>query len=109
MNRSEKYYLAFMCVALLVVTFCLGCGASQLYDDTQLDSFIELTGALSVANTSSTPINPYALPIGIALAGISAMLEALRRKERSARKHAEHKLNFTGLLTPTVNDAPGET
>lgn len=61
-----------------------------------LDSMIELAAAFSLANTTSAPINPYALPIGIGLAGITAMLEALRRKEKSGRKFAEHKLNAPG-------------
>jgi len=58
-----------------------------------LDSIIEIAQAFSIANTASAPVNPYALPINIALAGIAAMLEALRRKEKSARKHAEQELN----------------
>lgn len=57
------------------------------------DSLLDTIDGLVVANTASAPVNPYATPINIGLAGVAAILEALRRKERSGRKHAEQELN----------------
>lgn len=53
---------------------------------------LNLLKALRAGNTASFPFNPYALPIGIGLTGIITMLEALRRKEKGGRKHAEQEL-----------------
>lgn len=54
-----------------------------------VDALLETITALTIANTASSPVNPYATPIGVGLAGVIAMLEALRRKEKAARKFAE--------------------
>ena len=56
------------------------------------DETLNLLKALQAGNVASTPFNPYALPVGIALTGIIPMLEALRRKEKGSRKYAEHEL-----------------
>jgi len=56
------------------------------------DETLNLLKVLQVGNTASTPFNPYALPIGVALTGVITMLEALRRKEKGGRKYAEHEL-----------------
>lgn len=56
------------------------------------DETLNLLKALQSGNTASAPFNPYALPIGIGLTGIITMLEALRRKEKGGRKHAEQEL-----------------
>jgi len=71
-------------------------GPVQLVEPTLVDALVDTVSALTVANTASTPVNPYAAPIGVGLAGLIGMLEALRRKERSARKHAEQNNNATG-------------
>ena len=57
------------------------------------DEMLNLLKALQAGNAASSPFNPYALPIGGALAGLIALLEGLRRKEQGARKYAEHELN----------------
>ncbi|KKM88741.1 hypothetical protein LCGC14_1255720 [marine sediment metagenome] len=56
------------------------------------DETLNLLKALQAGNTASSPFNPYALPIGVGLTGIITVLEALRRKEKGSRKHAEHEL-----------------
>lgn len=56
------------------------------------DETLNLLKALQAGNTASSPFNPYALPIGVGLTGIITLLEALRRKEKGGRKHAEHEL-----------------
>ncbi len=56
------------------------------------DETLNLLKALQVGNTASAPFNPYALPIGVGLSGMIALLEALRRKEKGSRKYAEHEL-----------------
>lgn len=61
-----------------------------------VDALVGTVTALTVANTASSPVNPYAAPIGIGLTGVIAMLEALRRKERSARKFAENNNHVPG-------------
>lgn len=90
-----------MCCALFLLCGCL----QPLPNDTQhltspvifstewLDSMIEIAQAFSLANAASAVVNPYYIPVGVGLAGLTAMLEALRRKEKSGRKHAEHELN----------------
>lgn len=75
-----------ICVLLF---FSAGCLEELVHDDTALTTALQTVEALAIANTASAPVNPYAAPIGIGLAGVIAMLEALRRKERSARKFAE--------------------
>ena len=56
------------------------------------DETLNLLEALQAGNVASSPWNPYAIPIGVGLSGIIAMLEALRRKEKGGRKYAEHEL-----------------
>lgn len=63
--------------------------ADPLIEPTLVDALVDTVTALTIANTASAPVNPYATPINIGLAGIVAMLEALRRKEKAARKFAE--------------------
>lgn len=61
-------------------------------DDPPDGGTLEILKILQDTNTASTPINPFALPIGIGLTGIITVLEALRRKEKDGRKYAEHEL-----------------
>ncbi|GAI28678.1 unnamed protein product [marine sediment metagenome] len=92
-----------ICALLFVLTGCSewavrpGPGAivPPLIQPTLVDALVETVTALTIANTVSTPVNPYATPISIGLAGIVAMLEALRRKEKAARKHAENSNNVS--------------
>lgn len=70
-----------------------GCFESLEEQNASLDALIDIAKAAQTANAASAPINPYVFPIGAGLAGLIPLLEALRRKERSARKHAEGKLN----------------
>jgi len=110
-NFKSLYWYLVVCIVFGVSVFCLifltGClqpypnGDSQLtppvaFSPEWLDSMIEIAQALMISNTASAPVNPYALPINIGLAGIAAMLEALRRKEKAARKHAEGVINGNG-------------
>ncbi|KKM98867.1 hypothetical protein LCGC14_1153620 [marine sediment metagenome] len=90
-----KYFL------IVLLFFFAGCSDYSLYPESGFAAAIKTIDALSTANTASAPLNPYSLPIGIGLAGISAMLEALRRRERSARKYAEGKLNAQGEIGKT--------
>jgi len=61
-----------------------------------VDALIDTVTALTVANSASVPANPYAYPIGVGLAGLIGILEALRRKEKSARKFAENNNHASG-------------
>lgn len=61
----------------------------ETYD---FDKTLNLLKALQSGNQASIPFNPFALPIGIGLTGIITLLEALRRKEKGGRKHAEQQL-----------------
>lgn len=87
-----------ICALLLLLPGCLewttSPGAQGIPDPviqpTLIGALVDTVTALTVANSASTPVNPYSAPIGIGLAGVIAMLEALRRKERSARKFAEN-------------------
>lgn len=65
-------------------------------EPTLVEALVETVTALTVANTASAPVNPYATPIHIGLAGLVAMLEALRRKEKAARKFAENNNHASG-------------
>lgn len=76
-----------------------GCMQPLQSNNPQLDSWIEITKAAMIANQASAPVNPYVFPIGVGLSGVITMLEALRRKEKSARKHAEHELNGNNKST----------
>jgi len=107
-KREILLWILFVCVLFATLLIC-GCNewavhpgqpviTNPLIEPTLVDALVETVSTLAVANTASTPVNPYATPIGIGLAGIIGMLEALRRKERSARKHAENN-----------NHAPGKT
>lgn len=78
---------------IVLVSLASGCIESTMYDNSMLDALLEATSALSAANVASAPVNPYVLPIGVGLSGLVGIIEALRRKEKSARKHAEQKLN----------------
>lgn len=73
--------------------FLTGCLEDLHHNDAALTSALETVNALAVANVASSPINPYAYPIGVGLAGLVGIVEALRRKEKSGRKYAEGKLN----------------
>lgn len=90
-----KHEIITLSILVLLLLHC-GCIDSVRYDDPVLTTAIETIEALTVANTASSPVNPFALPIGIGLAGLTAMLEALRRKERSARKFAESNNHAAG-------------
>lgn len=92
---SIKELMIYLIVVLVICTIFLFCGCMQPHqtNESLLDTLIETSKALSAATTISTPVNPYSLPITVGLAGITAVLEALRRKEKAGRKHAETKLN----------------
>lgn len=94
-------YIVFLCLFFLLLT---GCSCYPIRPDSSyhgqtdsdisdLETFAEILTGLATANAVSAPVNPLATPIGIGLTGLIAMLEALRRKEKSGRKHAESKLN----------------
>lgn len=91
----------FVICAVLLVTGCLHpspannshIGNPVPFGPEWLDAMIEVAQAFSLANAASTTVNPYAIPISVGLAAIAAGLEALRRKEKSGRKHAEQELN----------------
>lgn len=82
----------------LILLLCLlsGCSEFAMHEPSFIDTALETIQALTVANTASAPVNPYVVPIGVGLASLSAALEALRRKERSSRKHAEGELRANG-------------
>ena len=84
----------------LVLLLCLlsGCSEFAMHEPSFIDTALETIQALTVANTASAPVNPYVVPIGVGLASLSAGLEALRRKERSSRKHAESELRANGQI-----------
>jgi len=82
---------------------------TPLVEPTLLEALVETIAALTVANTASAPVNPYATPISIGLAGIVAMLEALRRKERTARKNAELRLNGNHTTVVRSNNVQDKT
>jgi len=88
-----KYRIIFLFVVLFFVS---GCKEFARYPDSDIAIALNTIEKLSAANTVSAPLNPFAVPIGIGLTGITAILEALRRKERDARKNAETKLNANG-------------
>lgn len=90
---NEKFTI---CLVLVLLLFMSGCIEGYIRDPSAFDSLVDTIGTLSKVNSASAPINPYATPIHIGLAGICAILEALRRKERSGRKHAEQELNGNG-------------
>ncbi len=116
MERSTQFikYLTILCLAFFGLLFMTGCTGSELrHVESELsvvqgkvaavaeavgketygpDETLNLLKALQVGNVASSPFNPYAAPIGAGLAGIIAMLEALRRKEKGSRKYAEHEL-----------------
>lgn len=87
----KKLLLLF--VVLNVVIFLHACQQSAQDHNAMIDSLTEVTTVLSAANSASAVVNPYMLPISIGLAGLTAVLEALRRKEKSSRQHAEQELN----------------
>ncbi len=97
-------HLPLILIVLLTVFFSYGClnpiptdnpnfTNPIMFGPEWLDSMIEVAQAMSMANYASTPVNPYVIPVGVGLAGLTAVLEALRRTEKSGRKHAEHELN----------------
>jgi len=95
-----KFRIVF-CVLLFFLSVSGGCAVIPLEeplldsdnDQTVISAVIETVTALAAANTASAPVNPWNTPIGVGLVGLSAMLEALRRKEKGARKNAEARLN----------------
>ncbi len=85
---------------VLIFVLCLtGCFEYAAPPPDVLTTALEIIDGLTTVNVASAPLNPYVVPIGIGLTGLTAMLEALRRKERSSRKHAEGKLNNGGNTT----------
>jgi uncharacterized membrane protein HdeD (DUF308 family) len=83
--------------AIFMVLGCLlllsGCFESTLRDTGNLDALLSTVESLATANVASAPVNPYVFPIGVGLSGIIGIIEALRRKEKAGRKHAEQELN----------------
>lgn len=110
--RKPVCILALVCMALLFVGGCNEAAMRDFNREVTLvhskvaevagalsnieygpDETINLLKVLQAGNAASTPINPFALPIGVGLTGLIAMLESLRRVEKGKRKYAEHKLN----------------
>jgi len=83
-------------LVIFAVIFISGCLQGVQTPDSDLEVLAETIQTLSAANTTSAPVNPYAFPIGVGLAGLAGIVEALRRKEKSARQFAESKLNVAG-------------
>lgn len=81
-----------ICALLFLVSGCL---EEYVRDETALTVALDTVRSLADANTASAPVNPYAVPIGVGLTGMIAILEALRRKEKSGRKFAEHNNNVS--------------
>lgn len=80
----------------LVLSFLLlvsGCFEGVIRNPDSLDALIDTVNTLASANVASAPVNPFVVPIGVGLTGVAAMLEALRRYEKSGRKRAEQELN----------------
>jgi hypothetical protein len=86
----EKFTLFLVLSFLLLMS---GCFEGAIREPGVFDTLLNTVSTLAVANVASAPVNPYAVPIGIGLSGLIGILEALRRKEKSGRKHAEQKLN----------------
>lgn len=80
-------------ILLCVLLFVSGCHEFAERSPGGLDALLDTVTTLAAANVASSPLNPYAVPIGIGLSGLIGIIEALRRKEKSGRKHAEQKLN----------------
>lgn len=78
---------------ILCLLLIAGCQEHSQRDLSNLDHAIDLVKSLQTTNTVSAPLNPYAIPVGVGLTGLIAMLESLRRVEKGKRKYAEHELN----------------
>lgn len=87
--RHEIFVILLLCVSVLLC----GCLETTMRTPGDLDILLDTVNALAIANQASLPLNPYAIPIGVGLAGLTGVIEALRRKEKSGRKYAEGKLN----------------
>lgn len=85
----------FRFVVLFLIGLCVfvGCCEHQRYGQQPIDNTIDLVKTLQTANVASAPMNPFAIPIGVGLSGMIAVLESLRRVEKGKRKYAEHELN----------------
>lgn len=84
-----------LCVLLMLSA---GCYEYARTPDS-LDALLSTVNSLATANVASAPVNPYAIPIGVGLSGLIGILEALRRQEKSGRKHAEQELNANNSHT----------
>jgi len=113
-NSQQRTYIRTVLLSIIGLLFMTGCTGYQIeslgneLNEVQgkvasvasavgkqtygPDETLNLLKALQAGNVASTPFNPYALPIGVGLTGIITMLEALRRKEKGSRKHAEYEL-----------------
>lgn len=80
-------------IALILLMVVSGCHVPEQQVTYDPDPVIDILKDLQTTNATSTPVNPFAIPIGVGLTGIIAMLEALRRTEKGKRKYAEHELN----------------
>lgn len=87
--KHEIFLFVLICVAFLLC----GCLEGITRTPDSLDALLDTVNTLATANVVSAPINPYYLPIGVGLSGLVGIIEALRRKEKSGRKHAEQELN----------------
>jgi len=101
MVELKNNIIRFIVVFLLLLSIS-GCYEGFVRDDSALTAALDTVGSLAIANTASAPINPYAFPIGVGLVGVAGVLEALRRKERDARKTAENG-NHVSTKTPKTN------
>lgn len=83
----------FKLLLILCLLLIAGCYEYEQRESSTIEGAVELFETLQTANTVSAPFNPFAIPIGVGLTGIVAMLESLRRVEKGKRKFAEHELN----------------
>lgn len=86
-------YLFLLTLVILAACALSGCLDEHLRTADNFDVLLDTVNTLATVNVASAPLNPYAIPIGIGLSGIIGIIEALRRKEKSGRKHAEQTLN----------------
>lgn len=58
------------------------------------DETMSILKMVQAGNAASTPFNPYALPVGVGLSGIIALLELLRRHEKGGKQSIETELRI---------------
>lgn len=100
----KKTYFTVLLLSLLFTCSCSTPYQRHRIDLTTIETAKEIIDSLQTTNALSTSINPFAIPIGAGLAGISAILTTLaetKRREankqnKSMIKTIDKKLNGTG-------------